>query len=226
MIAVMRAIIAFVFLLGAASLLAQKEFSASRELGAARQDYLKRRFDQALGALDRFDKATGTTVESLDLRGCIDVEQGKFDDAANAFESAHLLKYDAFAPRIHLADVMLRQKKFADARRGYEKLLDLIKTPMWPDYLRFGVLLTYLGENDEAGSQRALHAIAFPTETPAYYYAQAAWAFTHGRKSEGNKWVSIARKIFDASKTAWFDRTLYQFGWLTKKPAPSIDPFF
>lgn len=221
----MRVLIAFTFFLIASWLFGQKEFAALGELGAAKQSYLNGKFDQALAALDRFDKAAGATVESLDLRGCVYMEQGKLDDATKAFQSAHLSRYDAFAPRIHLADVMLRQKKFADARREYEKLSDLIKTPMWPDYLRFGVLLTYLGENDESGAERALHAIVFPTETPAYYYAQAASAFSHGRKSEGNKWLSTARKIFDASKTGWFDRALYQFGWLKKKPAPSIDPF-
>jgi predicted Zn-dependent protease len=221
----MRAFIAFTFLLTASWSFAQKELSALGELGAAKQDYLNGKFDQALAALDRFDKASRATAESLDLRGCVHMEQGKLDDATNAFDSAHLANFDAFAPRIHLADVMLRQRKFADGRREYEKLLDLIKTPMWPDYLRFGVLLSYLGENDEQRAERALHAIVFPTETPAYYYAQAAWAFSHGRKSEGNKWLSTARKIFDASKTGWFDRALYQFGWLRKKPAPSIDPF-
>jgi tetratricopeptide (TPR) repeat protein len=221
----MQAFIAFTFLLSTSLLYAQKEFSALGELGTAKQSYLNGKFDEALTALDRLDKAAGATVESLDLRGCIYMEQGKLDDAAKAFESAHLVSYDAFAPRIHLADVMLRQKKFADARREYEKLLDLIKTPMWPDYLRVGVLLTYLGENGETGAQRALHAIVFPTETPAYYYAQATWAFSHGKKTEGNKWLGTARKIFDASKTGWFDRALHQFGWLKKKPALSIDPF-
>jgi len=221
----MRFIIAFAVLLTASCLFAQREFAGLGELGAAKQSYLNGKFDQALAALDRFDKAAGATAESLDLRGCIYMEQGKLDDATKAFESAHLSSYSAFAPRIHLADIMLRQKKFADARHEYEKLSDLTKTPMWPDYLRLGVLLTYLGENDESGAKRALHAIVFPTETAAYYYAQAAWAFSHGKKSEGNKWLSTARKIFDPSKTGWFDRALYQFGWLKKKPAPSIDPF-
>ena len=45
-------------------------------------------------------------------------------------------------------------------------------------------------------------------------------------KSEGLKWIQTAQKIFDSSKTGWFDRALYQFGWLKKKPAPAVDPFF
>jgi tetratricopeptide (TPR) repeat protein len=154
------------------------------------------------------------------------MEQGKLDDAAKAFESAHVANYNAFAPRIHLADVFLRQKKFAEARKEYEKLLDLISSPVWPDYLRFGILMSYLGEHDQAHARQALAAILFPTETPAYYYAQAAWSFDHGKKSEALKWIDTAKKIFDSSRTGWFDRVLYQFGWLNKKPARSIDPSF
>jgi tetratricopeptide (TPR) repeat protein len=221
----MRAIIALTFLICASVLFGQKEFSATGDLAAAKQSYLNGKFDQAVAALDRFHKAGGSTVQSLDLRGCIYMEQGKLDDAGEAFQSAHLSNFDAFSPRIHYADVMLYEKKFADARREYEKLQGLTKTAIWLEYLRFGVLLAYFGEHDEAGAHNALRAIVFPTETPAYYYAQAASAFSHGNKAEARKWLNTARKIFDSTKTGWFDRALYQFGWLKDKPAPSIDPF-
>ena len=82
----MRAFIAFTFLLSTSLLYAQKEFSALVELGAAKQSYLDGKFDQALTALDRLDKAAGAAVESLDLRGCIYMEQGKLDDAARSEE--------------------------------------------------------------------------------------------------------------------------------------------
>ena len=221
----MRAAIALTFLVCVSVLFAQKEFSATGDLAAAKQSYLNGKFDQAVAALDRFDKSSGATVQSLDLRGCIYLEQGKLDNASDAFQSAHVSNFDAFSPRIHFADVLLYEKKFADARSEYEKLLGLTKTAIWLDYLRFAVLLTYLGEHDQAGAQNALRAIVFPTETPAYYYAQAASAFGHGNKAEARKWLNTARKLFDSSKTGWFDRGLYQLGWLKDKAAPSIDPF-
>ena len=225
MIAVMRAAIALTFLICASLLSGQKQFSAPGDLAAAKQSYLSGKFDQALAELDQFNKASGATVQSLDLQGCVYMEQGKLAKAEDAFQSAHLSNFDAFSPRIHFADVMLREKKFADARSEYEKLIGLTKTAIWLEYLRFGVLLTYLGEHDQAGTQKALQAIVFPTETPAYYYAQAASAFSRGNNSEARKWLNTARKIFDATKTGWFDRALYQFGWLKDRPAPSIDPF-
>ena len=218
----MRMIVALVFLATAALSFAQTQFPGlTSELGAARQSYLRGKFDDALAKLDH-DKS----MEALDLRGCIYMEQGKFDEAAKSFEAAHTTNFNAFAPKIHLADVMLREKKFEEARKEYERLVTEVRSPMWPDYARFGVLLACLGEHDDTGTRQALGAIVFPTETPAYYYAQAARSFAQGKKPDALKWINTAKTIFDAGKTTWFDRGLYQFGWLKKKPAPSVDPFY
>jgi Flp pilus assembly protein TadD len=221
----MRVLFALLFFAIGHPLFAEKDLSAlTNELGAAKEQYRRERFDDALATLDRLDKSARPMMESLDLRGCVYLEQGKFDAARKAFEAAHSMKFDAFAPRIHLADTLLRQKKFEEARKEYEDLME-VKAPMWPEYARFGVLLCYLGEHDDR-ARRAVTTLVFPTETPAYYYAQAAWSFAQGKESEAKKWIGSAKKIFDATKTSWFDRALYQFGWIKKRPAPAIDPFF
>jgi tetratricopeptide (TPR) repeat protein len=212
-------------LLAAAPLFAQKDIGLTNQIGVASEQYRREKFDEALATLDQLEKASRPTLESVDLRGCIYLEQGKIDAAVKAFEDAHLIKYEAFAPRIHLADALLRQKKFGEARAQYEKLTE-VKSPMWPDYARFGVLLCYLAEHDDEGARRVESAIVFPSGSPVYYYAQAAWAFAHGKEAEGKKWSASARKIFDPTKTLWFDRGLYQLGWVKKKPDLAIDPFF
>ena len=222
----MRIFFALILLaIGEVSFAAEKFSALTSELGSAKEQYLHGKFDNALATLDRSDKSSGATVESLDLRGCIYLEQGKLDEAAKAFEAARFANFDAFAPRIHFADTLLRQKKFKDAANEYERLIE-VKSPMWPDYARFGLLLAYLGNHDEPLAKRVRATILFPTETPAYYYSQAAWCFAYGEKSDAQDWIGTAKKIFDSNKTAWFDRALYQFGWLKKKPAPVIDPFF
>ncbi|MEP7014353.1 MAG: hypothetical protein ABI925_02830 [Verrucomicrobiota bacterium] len=221
----MRVGVALLFLAIANALAAQNDFSGlTNELGAAREQFARGKLDAALAILDRLDKSH-RTFESLDLRGCIYLEAGKLEEATKAFEAAHGIKFEAFAPKIHLADTLLRQKKFEEAGREYEQLTS-INAPMWPEYARFGLLLTYLAQHDDPLAKRAFATIPFPTETAAYYYAQAAWGFAHGEKSEPQKWINSAKKIFDASKTSWFDRALFQFGWIKKKPAPAIDPFF
>jgi hypothetical protein len=90
--------------------------------------------------------------------------------------------------------------------------------------LRFGVLMTYLGEHNEQGAQNALQHIGFPTQTPAYYYAQAASGFAHGQDAEAKKWINAAAKIFEASAIPWFAYPLYEFGWIKKKPPATLYP--
>lgn len=193
----------------------------TRRLDAGTLEVAKRaaqngKFADALAALNAIDKRGKPTAESLDLRGCIYLEQEKFDDATKAFEAAHSANDALFLPRLHLGDVLFRQKKFDAARAVYERLDQQTNVLMSNEHVRYGVLLARLGAHDEAGAQLAFARIKFPTETPAYYYAQAAWQFAHERKSDARKWLSTADKIFDADATAWFARPLYDLGWLRK----------
>jgi predicted Zn-dependent protease len=199
-------------------LLPQSARTATGDLGEATRGYQQGKFDAALAALDRFEKSSPPDGESLDLRGCIYLEQQKFDEAKKAFDAAHAASPNIFAPRLHVGDVLLRQKKFAEARAIYQELLRETNILVSNERLRFAIMLTYLGERDEANAQKAFQAVTFPTETPAYYYTQAAWAFAHGKKSEAQDWINKTRKMFDPDAPLWFAHHLYHFGWLTTKP--------
>lgn len=189
-------------------------------LESARKNLQAENFADAHAAVDRFEKADKPTVESQDLRGCIYMEQGNFTEAARAFEAAHAIEFGSFPPRVHAIDLLLRQKKFSEARDAYEKLLDGTTIQTSIERLRYGILITDLAEHDETGARAALQSIGFPTQTPAYYYAQAAWALAHGAKSEATKWIDTARKIFPAEAESWFARPLFELGWIKNKPAP------
>ena len=196
---------------------------AAGALEVAKREARNGKFTDALAALNAIDKGGKPTAESLDLRGCIYLEQEKFDDATKAFEAAHSANDALFLPRLHLGDVLFRQKKFDAARAAYERLDQQTNVLMSNEHLRYGVLLARLGSHDEGGAQLAFARIKFPTETPAYYYGQAAWQFAHDRKGDAKKWLSTADKIFDAAATAWFARPLYDLGWLPKKPVIALD---
>jgi tetratricopeptide (TPR) repeat protein len=196
---------------------------ASGMLEVAKRETRNGKFTGALAALDEIDKARKPTAESLDLRGCIFLEQGKFDAATKAFEAAHAADDALFLPRLHLGDVIFRQKKFEDARTVYERLDRQTNILISAERLRYGILLARLGAHDEAAAQLAFARIKFPTETPTYYYAQAAWQFAHGRSGDARKWLKTADQIFDAASTAWFARPLYDLGWVKKKPIIALD---
>lgn len=194
----------------------------AENLDRAKEEFQDGKFAEALAALDNLEKSSGPTGRTIDLRGRILMEQGQLDEAAKLFAGAHA-KDPSSLGQLHLGDLLLRQKKYADAREAYRVATKA--TSLLPLYerLRFGILLTFLGEKDEAAAQQALDMIKFPSESGAYYFAQAAWAFAHEQKRDGEKWIKRADEIYSPKLTLWFKRWLYDFGWTKDKPPVSAD---
>jgi tetratricopeptide (TPR) repeat protein len=217
-----RIIAALLLILATVSASAQQR-AGDDPVGAAKRHFHEGNLDAALAILDELDKAGSPRAQSLDLRGCIFMEQRKLDDALAAFRAAHATDPALFAPRLHIGDALLRQQKWEEARATYDAVLQETNILMSHEKLRFGILMTYLGAADNAGAQSAYERITFPTETPAYYYAQAAWAFAQANKREARKWMRTAADIFDDRTTAWFARPFFELGWIKTKPPLAIE---
>ena len=151
------------------------------------------------------------------------MEQGNFPAAAEAFEAGHATDLLIFAPRLHAGDLLLRRKQYPQARGVYETLLKETNVVISSERLRYAILLSYIGEKEENAAKNAFGQITFPTESPAYYYAQAAWAFAHGKPRDAQKWLKSAEKVYEPATTLWFARPLYDFGWIKSKPHPTIN---
>jgi tetratricopeptide (TPR) repeat protein len=206
------------FALLASGAAAETGLEISNLLETAKGNFRQGKFDGALALLDQLDKAQSGNAESLDLRGSIYLEQGKLDEAKKAFRAASEADSKRFSARLHFADVLLREKKFAEARDIYDTLIGETNIQSSNEKLRYAMFLTYLFEHNEVRAQTALDRITFPTESPAYYYGQAAWEFSHNRRDEARKWIKAADRIFDSKTMAWFARPLYDFGWTKEKP--------
>ena len=191
-------------------------------LEAAQTDYQNGRLDSALAKLDQRDKTKKESAEALDLRGAIALEQGNFDAARQAFTEAHQREPDLFAPRLHLGDLAFRAKKYREARAIYEQLLRETNVLISNERTRYGLLLIALATRDEAAAQTALAKIKFPTQSPAYYFAQAAFEFARGHNGAAQKWIATAREIFAPPLLAWFARPFYDLGWEKTKPPPAL----
>jgi tetratricopeptide (TPR) repeat protein len=189
-------------------------------LETARIDYQTGHFDSALTKLDQRDRTEEANGEALDLRGAIALEQGKFSAAAHAFQEAHKLAPELFAPRLHLGDLYLREKKYGEAREVFQRLASETNILISNERVRYGLLLVALATHQESAAKAALENIKFPTETPAYYFAQAASDFSHGNERSAKKWIATASEIFEPQSLAWFARPLYDLGWLKDKPPP------
>lgn len=219
----MRLLITALPLAFAVTLRAAEEQAGIDPLERARREFRQGHVDAALSILIETEKHASPTVMTLDLRGCIHLEQRKFEDAVAAFKAAQATKERTYLPRLHLGDAFLRQGKWAEARDTYESLLKETDILAVNERMRYAIFLTYLGAKDEAGAKAALDRVPFPTETAAYYYAQAGWSFARGSKRAGEKWMRTADHLFDAQKSAWFARPLYEFGWVKTKPPLVFD---
>ncbi len=217
----MRVFLALSFALASLALAAEPEPAAfANLLEAAQADYQAGRLDAALTKLNQHDQARGRSGESLDLRGSIALEQGKLEDSAKSFDEAHKVQPELFAPRLHHADLLLREKKFSDAAAAYEQLARETNILTSNERVRYGLLVALLAQHNREGAARALENIKFPTETPAYYFAQAAAEFAQGYERPAQKWIATARQIFRPELFAWFARPLYDLGWIKDKPSP------
>lgn len=220
----MRALIAvFAFLASALLVTAEEKIPSADPLTVASREMLAGRPEAALAALAVGEKDGVLDGKTLSLRGSIRLEQGKFEEAIADFRAAREKDLTMPSPRIHLGDAFLRQKKWEEARAAYAEVLRVTNMIILSERLSYGILLTHLAEKNEAEARTALERIAFPTESPAYYYAQAAWAFAHDNNKAGVKWLKTADKIFDDKQTAWFARPLYDLGWIKTKPPLVLD---
>src|SRR3712207_4986130 len=67
----------------------------------------------------------------------------------------------------------------------------------------------------------------FTGDTPALYYAQAAWEFKHNNAPKANDWVTSARKIYPPALNGVFADAFFDLGWLqtaeaAASPAPLV----
>jgi predicted Zn-dependent protease len=201
---------------------AQTAAEISNLLEKAKSNFNQGNFDVALAMLDQIDKTKSGDSEALDLRGSIYLEQGKFEEAKKAFRAATSSDSSRFPPRLHFADVLLREKKFTAARYEYNDLGELTNIQTHHEKLRYAILLTFLFEHNEDRAKAVLERITFPTESPAYYCAQAAWEFAHSRKSDAKQWLKSAAQMYDPKTVTWFARPLYDFGWTKEKPPLAV----
>ena len=74
------------------------------------------------------------------------------------------------------------------------------------ELLQFKVFLCHLQLGDKDQAAKALKAIKYPGDTPAWYYGRAAWSINNGDTKKAVEYVTGAQYIF-GPKTALFDET-------------------
>jgi tetratricopeptide (TPR) repeat protein len=183
----------------------------------ALQAYEQRDFASAARLAEQADTAEPNRAQILNLRGAILLEQQKYDEAEGFFKEALKVDPKFREAQFNLADVPFRNKDYAKARDRFQALLK--QTPggdknQAAQLINFRIFLTHLLEGKDSRAQKLMEQFQFSGDTPALYYAEAAWEFKHDNADKANDWITSARKIYPSASNAVYAAGFYDLGWL------------
>ena len=187
-----------------------------RDLGAARK------------LIDEADQAEPNQPATLNLRGEILMEHKEFDQAEASFKKAAKLDPKFREAQYNLAQVPFKKKDYAKARERFEALFE--RTPggdknQAAELIKFKIYMTLLLEGKESRAQSMMEQFQFTGDTPALYYAQAAWEFRHNNGEKAADWVASAKKIYSQGLNNIFADALYDAGWMQAPEVASAPAF-
>lgn len=197
----------------------------------AQQAYEQRDFIAAGKLAEEGDTAEPNQPSILNLRGEIKLEEQNYDEAESFFQRALKVDGKFREAQFNMADVPFRRKDYAKARDRFESLLK--QTPggdknQASQLIKFKIFMTNLLEGKDSRAQKMMEQFQFSGDTPALYYAQAAWEFKHGNADKANDWIASARKIYPLASNSAYGAGFYDLGWLknaatTASSAPASD---
>ena len=210
--------------------------AAAGNLEPAKRAFEAHDLDSALKTLDAAGRSTPTDAAAIRLRALVLLEQGRFDEADAALNKLASGEQAAWKTKYIRARISLRKKDFAAARTRLEALLkgeSGILPPETAQLIRYQLFLGLLQEGEESAAQQTMDQFKFTDQTPALYYAQAAWNFQHGNSKQGRQWIDSAKKLFSEEANSEFAHTLLDLSSLAKEtvgqvaaasPSPSVLP--
>ena len=207
-----------------------KAFARSK-FEQSQQAFRQRDFATALKLVDEADKADPNQPATLNLRGEILMQQGQFDDAEAAFKKAAKLDPKLRDAQYNLAQIPFKKKEYAKARDRFETLYKRIPggdKNQAAELIKFKIYMTYLMEGKESKAHSMMEEFQFTGDTPALYYAQAAWEYKHNNAQKADDWTGSANKIYSPALNGVFADAFYDVGWLqrpegTTAPAVAFD---
>src|SRR6516162_3275063 len=207
-----------------------KAFARSK-FEQSQQAFRQRDFATALKLVDEADKADANQPATLNLRGEILMQQGKFDDAEAAFKKAAKLDPKLRDAQYNLAQIPFKKKEYAKARDRFDTLYKRIPggdKNQAAELIKFKIYMTYLMEGKESKAHSMMEEFQFTGDTPALYYAQAAWEYKHNNAQKAEDWTNSANKIYSPALNGVFADAFYDVGWLqrpegTTAPAVAFD---
>src|SRR5437773_4367082 len=183
----------------------------------AQQALRRRDFGTAGKLVDEAEQAEPNQPTTLNLRGEILMEQKQFDEAEAVFKRAAKLDPKFREAQYNLAQIPFKKKDYAKARERFEALFE--RTPggdknQASQLIKFKIYMTLLLDGKESRAQAIMEQFQFTGDTPALYYAQAAWEFKHNNPEKAADWTASAKRIYSPALNSVFADAFYDVGWV------------
>jgi predicted Zn-dependent protease len=173
-------------------------------------DFEAKKYDDALAKLEELQKARPDDPLVINLIGSVYTKKQNYQKAERSFRES-LEKQPGFFPaQYNLGELLFLQEKYPAAREHFQAMRG---SDARNELLQFKVALCDLlaGETDRA--KRVMNAIKYPGDSPAWYYAQAAYEQQQGNTAKAREFVRGAKFVYGPEKTALFDETFENLGY-------------
>lgn len=178
--------------------------------------FSERDFPATIAAIEILEGLAPPNAHTMNTRAAVAIEQHNFDEGRRLCLETLKLDPKYYAAKFNLGEIPLMEKKYPEARAVFQTLLNANPRD---ELVQFRIFLTFLLEKNDAAAREILGKLKFPSDTPAFYFANASWEFTRGNEAEGKAWVERGNWVFGPAKAQNFSESLIQLGWI-ERPAP------
>lgn len=179
-----------------------------RLIQGALEDFDSKSYDAALEKLQKLEKDLPGDAFVMNLLGAAYTKKKDYATARTYFDKVLVGQPDFFPARFNVGELLFLQRDYAGALEYFEKMR---QTDARNELLMFKVFLCQLQLGDKDAAEKTMKAIKCPGDTPAWYYAQAAWESKNGDNKKAREYLTGAKYIF-GKKTALFDETFDDLG--------------
>ena len=176
---------------------------SKRLIQAALADFDAKKYNDALEKLRAVEAKVPDDAFVQNLLGAAYTKKKEYVTAQKYFDKSLEKQPDFFPAKFNVGELLFLQRRYPMALAHFQKMQE--KDPQ-NELLQFKVFLCHLQLGDKDYAAKALKAIKYPGDTPAWYYGHAAFAFKNGDAKKAAEYVAGAQNIF-GSKTALFDET-------------------
>jgi Tfp pilus assembly protein PilF len=166
-------------------------------------DFEAKKYKEALEKLHTLQKTYPDDPLIFNLIGSVQIKKKDYAAAWTSFREALKNQPGFFPAEYNLGEILFLEKKYAEAREHFQAMR---ASDTRHELLQFKVFLCDLQSGEKDRARRVMNAIKYPGDSPAWYYAKAAWEYKQGNLKKAREYVLGAKYIF-GDKTALFDET-------------------